>query len=92
VPLYDYECLKCNTRFERMKKMNAMDEPLSEPCPECEAVGHIEQSITSAALGDPIRLGVKRPDSGWGDVLSKVKAAHPNGHWSDKKYIPSSGR
>lgn len=39
---------------------------------------HIVQEITAApSLGDPVRLGIKRIDNGFRDVLRSVKKAHP---------------
>jgi hypothetical protein len=26
---------------------------------------------------DPVRLGIRKPDSGFKEVISKIKAAHP---------------
>jgi hypothetical protein len=31
-------------------------------------------------IADPTRLGIKKPDSGFRDVLDKVKKAHPRGN------------
>lgn len=40
----------------------------------------VEQLIVSAlSIGDPIRLGIKKPDDGFRDVLREVKKAHPKG-------------
>lgn len=91
--LYDYKCTKCNFEFERKLPMSENNLPELDPCPECNAIECVEQVLTSApGLGDPIRLGIKKPDSAWGDVLSKVKKAHPKGHWDHKKYQPTAGR
>jgi len=39
---------------------------------------HIVQELTSApSLGDPVRLGFKRIDNGFRDVLRGVAKAHP---------------
>ena len=38
---------------------------------------HLEQLIKFAPyIGDPTRLGLRKPDSGFRDVLKKVKKAH----------------
>jgi hypothetical protein len=78
--------------MELLLKMSEMERPLSEPCPTCEAQSTITQMATAAAIGDPIRLGIKKPDAGWNDVLSKIKSAHPRGNWSNKKFVPQQGR
>jgi len=39
---------------------------------------HLQQLITGApAIGDPVRLGLRKPDAGFRDVLKKAKEAHP---------------
>ena len=41
---------------------------------------HIQQQIVSApSLGDPIRLGLKKPDNGFRDRLKEIKKAHSKG-------------
>jgi hypothetical protein len=38
---------------------------------------HLEQLIKTAPLfADPTRLGLKKPDAGFRDVLKKVKSSH----------------
>ena len=38
---------------------------------------HFEQLIVSVPrIGDPTRLGLRKPDAGFRDVLKKVKKAH----------------
>jgi putative FmdB family regulatory protein len=92
MPIYEYGCSKCETVFERLLKMSEAELPVSEPCPECGSEGTIDQRMSMFAMGDPIRMGIKRPDSGWGDVLNRVKKAHPKGSWDHQKYVPTSGR
>jgi putative FmdB family regulatory protein len=91
MPIYEYGCSKCELVFERLLKMSEADIPLAEPCPECGSEGTVGQLMSTFALGDPIRMGVKRPDGGWGDVLKKVKSAHPKGNWGNQKFSPLSG-
>ena len=92
MPLYKYECSFCGTEAELLLKMSEMEEPLHHPCPECGSEGTITQQVTNASIGDSIRLGIHRPDAGWGEVLSKVKSAHPRGNWNKQKFVPTSGR
>lgn len=41
---------------------------------------HINQQIVSApSLGDPIRLGLKKPDDGFRDRLKEIKKHHSKG-------------
>lgn len=41
---------------------------------------HLRQVIKTLNVADPTRLGLKKPDSGFRDVLDKVKRAHPRGN------------
>ena len=68
-----------------------MKDPLAEPCPECTSEETITQQPTAAAIGDSMRLGIKRPDAGMNEVLSRIKQAHPRGNWDNQKYVPRSG-
>ena len=37
---------------------------------------HLEQAISAPAIADPSRLGLRKPDAGFRDVLKKVKMSH----------------
>lgn len=45
MPLYEYECVKCKHRFERIQKFS---DPPADKCPECGA--KVEQLISAPAL------------------------------------------
>lgn len=92
MPIYEYSCTTCESAFERLLKMSEMTVPLAEPCPECQSEGCIVQNATTAAIGDPIKLGVKRPDAGWNEVLTKIKSKHPKGNWNNQRLSPIAGR
>ena len=36
--------------------------------------------LGAPSIGDPIRLGIRKPDNGFREVLSKAKEAHPLGN------------
>ena len=36
---------------------------------------HLQQVMTATAIADPTRLGMRKPDSGFRDVLKRVKKA-----------------
>ena len=46
MPLYEYQCEDCGSRFERIRKFS--DPPLGEPCPACG--GAIKKLISSPAI------------------------------------------
>lgn len=48
---------------------------------------HLEryhESGQAAAMGDSVRLGIRKPDSGFQEVLSKIHAANYKSNLSDK--------
>src|SRR5262245_15111511 len=46
MPLYEYECVACNNRFERIQKFS---DPLVETCPKC-GKGPVRKLISSPAI------------------------------------------
>ena len=40
---------------------------------------HIQQQLAAPALGDPIRLGLRKPDNGFRDRLKEIKKQHSRG-------------
>lgn len=77
MPLYEYTCTSCAENFERRLSMSNHSEPEEQPCPACGLENTIKQAISTFALGDPIRLGITRPDSGFGEVMDRIKKSHP---------------
>jgi putative FmdB family regulatory protein len=83
MPNYDYMCMACKHTFEEFLKMKDNDKPCKKPCPKC-GEKKVEQYIPSAPpVIDPVRLGVRKPDSGFREVMSKIKAAHPRAKLKD---------
>jgi putative FmdB family regulatory protein len=83
MPNYDYRCGACDHRFEEFHLIKDRKKPCKAACPQCGEV-KVEQFIASApVLIDPVRLGVRRPDGGFKEVISKIKAAHPRSKMKD---------
>jgi putative FmdB family regulatory protein len=45
MPLYEYQCESCSTRFERIQKFS---DPPVETCPSCG--GHVRKLLSSPAI------------------------------------------
>lgn len=89
MPCYEYRCKACEYKFNLMVRISAMDEPTTEPCPSCHA-SEIERMFPSIApsIGDAVRLGIRRPDEGFKDVLRKIHDANPQSNIKDtSRYI-----
>ena len=61
------------------KKEIVLSMRMSELDTFIETNPHLQQIFTATPLADPTRLGLKKPDGGFRDVLKKVKKAHPRG-------------
>ena len=77
MPLYDYACKDCDETFEKTVKIAQMND--KQECPNCGSMD-TEKFIGGApALGDPIRLGIRKPDDGFKDVLRNIADRTPGG-------------
>lgn len=76
MPLYDYKCTKCEHSWDEIVLYKNRDKPCKKPCPECK-----EKSVTRVVgapiMSEPHKMGLKRPDGGFREVISKIKQHHP---------------
>jgi putative FmdB family regulatory protein len=82
MPLYEYQCKKCQHRFEKIQKFS--DAPMKK-CPECG--GPVEQLLSAPA--------VQFKGSGWYVTDYAKKSASPmssNGGSSDKTEKPEKSK
>lgn len=79
MPLYDYQCKKCDHLWEEMHMIKDRAKPIRKPCPSCKEKGEVFQTLASSpALGRQGAYSVKKTDSGFQEVLSKIGHHHPN--------------
>lgn len=79
MPYYDYQCSKCKHAFEKKLHIEELHGPEHEPCPECGGAKTVMNIVGAPPFGDPVRLGVRRPDDGFKDVLREI---HKKNHGS----------
>jgi putative FmdB family regulatory protein len=72
MPYYDYQCSACSEHFEKKLHIEDRKGPECEPCPSCGAPKTVLLVLGPTPWGDPVRLGVKRPDDTWKEVLREV--------------------
>jgi hypothetical protein len=66
MPLYDFRHTETGEIFEKFMSIASREEYLKEN-------PHIEGVISgSNALIDPVRLGIRRPDQGFKEVLQRI--------------------
>ena len=74
MPTYDFRHKETGEIIEKVMKVSERDDFLRDN-PDYESV-----ILGAPSIGDPIRLGVRKPDQGFREVLQKAKAAHPKGN------------
>jgi len=72
MPHYDYRHSECNFEFERVYKIIDLEIPLQEPCPNCGKMG-VEIIIGAPAIGDPVSLGIQKPDPAFQKMLGRIR-------------------
>ena len=72
MPMYDLKCSECNTIFEVFCKFSDKENP---ECPSCKSTKS-ETHHSQMMIGDPIRLGVRKIDDGFREVLSRIGNAN----------------
>jgi len=77
MPTYIFRNKETDEITEKIMSWNARQEYL-------EQNPHLENVMGAPALGDAVRLGVVRPDSGFNEVLSKIHAANYKSNLADK--------
>ena len=54
-----------------------MHVPEGESCANCGELSVKKVMLTAPTLGDPVRLGIRRPDNGFREVLQKIHDKTP---------------
>lgn len=77
MPTYTYKCSKCEYEKDRILKISEYDIPCNEPCPECGSEKSIFRKVNIPHHGDPVRMGLVKPNSGFKDVLQRIHERTP---------------
>ena len=92
MPTYDYKSEKCEYEFEEFLTIARRNEPTETPCerqvhraaPICG--GEIKMKTVAPGIGDPLKMGLKKPDGRYVEKLKEIKKNHPLGTVSAKDY------
>ena len=74
MPTYNFRHRETGEITEKFFSLSLREEYLKDN-PHLEAV-----LLGAPSIGDPIRLGIRKPDDGFREVLAKAKEAHPLGN------------
>jgi putative FmdB family regulatory protein len=83
MPTYEYRCATCATEYTEHLPIKDLLLPTTCPCPECGKLTIEKVMLTAPSLGDSVRLGIRRVDNGFKEVLQKVHAANPRSTIAD---------
>lgn len=82
MPIYDFRCKSCKHEWTVMCSIATKDDP--KVCPECGNIESEQVILGAPSLGDPVRLGVRKMDDGFREVLSKVSEKTYRSNLKDK--------
>jgi hypothetical protein len=68
-----------------MEKIDNRLNPEKQPCPKCNC-NKVQLQIGCPSIMDPVKLGVKKPDSGFKEVMSKIKEKHKINQLKDRRW------
>ena len=92
MPTYDYKCEKCEHEFEEMLSISRREEPTEVPCERqlhraaSICGGEIKMKAVAPGIGDPLKMGLIKPDGQYVEKLKEIKKNHPLGTVSAKDY------
>jgi predicted nucleic acid-binding Zn ribbon protein len=77
MPTYRFRDKDTGLEFDKFMSISSRDDYL-------KTNPNYEQVIQGTMLGDSIRLGVRKNDSGFNEVLSRINSANPRSNLKDK--------
>ena len=77
MPTYTFRNKDSEEIFDKIMSWDSREEYLKEN-PNLEVI------IGAPAMGDVVRLGIRKPDQGFNEVLSKIHAANYRSNLADK--------
>lgn len=69
MPTYTFTDINTNEVFTEIMSISERDKFLNDN-------PHIRQNLATPAFGDPVRMGVRKIDRSFNDVLIKAKSSH----------------
>jgi hypothetical protein len=69
MPTYEFKDNNTGKEWEDFMSISAKEQFLKDN-------PHISQVISAVPLGDPVRLGLKKPDEPFRDILRTIKKKH----------------
>lgn len=73
MPSYEFKNTKTGEVIEKFCSVSVRDEMVAS------GEWEMHHSGTAATIGDPVRMGMKKPDSGFRDLLKEIKKNNSRG-------------
>ena len=73
MPTYDYKCELCEFTFELNLPIARRHEPRTQTCSKCGEPECINLVIGLVSIGDPVHLGIKRPEKGFLENMKRIE-------------------
>ncbi len=83
MPAYDYRCSGCGHTFEMNTSISNRDKLTKKPCPKCKNK-KMHRVMSAPSIGDSVKMGIKKVDNGFKEVMSKIKQHHPRHNIKDR--------
>lgn len=77
MPFYNFKCNKCEHAWDDLLLLKNRDKPCKSPCPKCNEKKCVVREIGAPIMSEPHKMGLKRPDQGFREVMAKIKQHHP---------------
>jgi len=77
MPTYTFRNKDTEEVYDKIMSWNSREEYLKEN-------PNLETILGAPAMGDAVRLGIRKPDQGFNEVLSKIHAANYKSNLADK--------
>jgi hypothetical protein len=77
MPTYTFRNKDTEEIYDKIMSWNSREEYLREN-------PNLETILGAPAMGDAVRLGIRKPDQGFNEVLSKIHAANYKSNLADK--------
>jgi hypothetical protein len=77
MPTYTFRNKDTEEIYDKIMSWNSREEYLKEN-------PNLETILGAPAMGDAVRLGIRKPDQGFNEVLSKIHAANYKSNLADK--------
>jgi len=71
MPLYEYHCESCEHNFELLSSVDKRDEPLNNPCPECNAK-KVRKGISVPITGADAKLTPDKMCPGFNRRMNEI--------------------